>query len=114
MYKIFSYLLLCVGILLILFALHAAYQVVSGGQPVPATVAFADLEIQTKAGPLLIPAASLNTVANISLFMLFMFFLVLAGSKIAGLGCQLLKNERIHDALLLLNKVPPTEVLKKL
>lgn len=114
MYKIFSYLLLCIGILIILFALHAMYQVGIGGQSVPALLQLADLQLQTKVGTVTLPSAWLNMLANMSLFALFMFFIATIGAKIATLGCQLLKNERIHDALLLLNKIPSEEVLKKL
>ena len=99
---------------MIFFTLHTAYQVFSGVQPAPAIVQLADLQVQTKLGPVNLSSVYLNTLANIGLFMMFLFFVAIIGCKIAGLGCQLLKNERIHDALLLLNKVPPTEVLKKL
>ena len=37
------------------------------------------------------------------LFALFMAFVVGVGGKLAGIGCQLLKNERIYEALLQLN-----------
>lgn len=114
MHKIFSYLFLCAGVLIILFALHNTYQVLFTDQSAPAILQISDVEIQTKIGPFQLPTSSFNTIANLTLFLLFMFFVVFVGGKIAGIGCQLLKNERIHDALLLLNKIPPTEVIKKL
>lgn len=114
MHKIFSYLFLCAGVLIILFALHNTYQVLFTDQSAPVILQISDVEIQTKVGPFELPASSLNNVANLILFLLFMFFVVFVGGKIAEIGCHLLKNERIHDAILLLNKIPPTEVLKKL
>ena len=104
MHKIFSYLLLCVGLLLILFALKGMYGVFVTHQLAPAVVQFADLQLQTQYGPVTFPMVHVSTIANMCLFTLFMAFVAGVGAKIAGLGCQLLKNERIHDALLQLKQ----------
>ncbi len=104
MYKILSYLLLCVGLFIVFFALHGMYQVFIGGGAVFALVNFADLTVQTQFGPMQLPMQQASTIANLVLFGLFMGFLVAAGGRIAQIGCQLLKNERIHDAILKLNK----------
>ncbi len=114
MYKILSYLLLGLGILLIFFSLHSMYQVFAEGRQVAALVQMEPVQFSTRAGDIHIPIATLNTLANIGLFVLFMLAVAWIGGKIAGLGCQILKNERIHDALTLLDKVPPAEVLKRL
>ncbi len=114
MYKIFSYLLLCTGILIICFSLHSMYQVFAESRQVPAFVQAQKMQLHTQAGPVELPMDTINTLVNVGLFVLFMVVVAGIGAKIAGLGCQLLKNERIHDALLQLNKIPPAEVLKKL
>ena len=62
-------------------------------------VNFADLTVQTQAGPMVIPMKQAGAMANLGLFALFMSFLVIAGGKIAQIGCQILKNERIYQAL---------------
>ncbi len=107
MHKILSYLLICVGLFIILFALHGMYRVFIGGGAVLSLVNFADLTVQTQFGPMVFPMKQANVIANLGLFALFMGFLVAAGGKLAQIGCQLLKNERIYDALL---KLKPQEV----
>ena len=104
MYKILSYLLICVGLFIILFALHGMYRVFIGGGTVLTLVNFADFAVQTQFGPMTLPMTQVSTLANLGLFALFMGFLVAVGGKIASVGCQILKNERIHDALLQLKK----------
>ncbi len=100
MYKIFSYLLLCVGLFIILFALHGMYRVFIGGGAVLSLVNFADLTVQTQFGPMVLPMQQASVIANLVLFALFMGFLVATGGKLAQIGCQILKNERIYEALL--------------
>ena len=107
MYKILSYLLICVGLFIILFALHSMYRVFVGGGAVLALIDFADLTVQTQFGPMILPMKQASIIANLVLFTLFMGFLVAAGGKIAQIGCQVLKNERIYEALL---KLKPQEV----
>ena len=99
MYKILSYLLICVGLCIILFAVHGMYQVFIGAGSPPAIAHFSDLTLQTQFGPMLLPMEQPNAVADLLLYALLMGFLVAAGGKVAGIGCQLLKNERIYDAL---------------
>ena len=102
MHKILSYLLICVGLFIILFALHGMYRVFIDGGAVLSLVNFADLTVQTQFGPMVLPMKQANVIANLGLFALFMGFLVAAGGKLAQIGCQILKNERIYDALLTL------------
>ncbi|MBO5910961.1 MAG: hypothetical protein J6Q05_02040 [Elusimicrobiaceae bacterium] len=107
MYKIFSYLLLCVGLFIILFALHGMYRVFIGGGAILSLVNFADLTVQTQFGPMVFPMQQASVIANLVLFTLFMGFLVATGGKLAQISCQILKNERIYDALL---KLKPQDV----
>ena len=107
MHKILSYLLICVGLFIVLFALHGMYRVFIGGGAVLTLVNFADLTVQTQFGPLVLPMKQASVIANLGLFALFMGFLVAAGGKLAQIGCQILKNERIYEALL---KLKPQDV----
>lgn len=115
MHKIFGYLLICTGILLILFALHSMYQAFINAGSVVALVNFQDLTLHTQAGPLQLPMQPTSLIANLGLFALFMSFLVAVGGKIAQLGCQILKIERLREALLQLKPEHMTEgTFKKL
>lgn len=107
MHKIFSYLLLCVGLLIILFALGQMYKVFIGGEAVRTLVQFSDLTIQTQYGPMKMPMNAANQIANLGVFALFMFFVMAVGGKLAIIGIQLLKNERIYDALL---QIKPSDI----
>ncbi len=103
MHKIVSYLFICVGVLLILFAFNGMFKVFISHQAAPVLVQFADMQVRTQFGPMALPMQAVNTISNLALFTLFMAFVVGVGGKLAGIGCQLLKNERIHDALLQLS-----------
>lgn len=109
MHKILSYLLICTGLLIILFAVKEMYQVFVNAGQVPALVSFTDLTLNTQAGPVSIPMKQANILANLGLFALFMGFLVAAGGKIASVGCQMLKTERLREALLQLRPGNITE-----
>lgn len=100
MNKILGYLLICAGLLVIFFSLVGMYKVFANGSPVVAVVQMADVQLNTQYGPVQIPMKGVNAVANLGLFAVFMFFVLSAGSKLAGVGNGMLKNERIYDALL--------------
>ena len=115
MHKILGYLLICAGLFIVLFALHAMYRVFVGAGAVLALVNFTDLTLQTQFGPLVVPMKQTNLIANLGLFTLFMGFLVATGAKVAQIGCQILKIERIREALLQLKPENiTTETFKKL
>ncbi len=99
MHKLFSYLLMGVGVLLIFFSLVCMYKVFVDRQSVAPVVQLADLPIQTAYGVMTVPAQGINTIVNLGLFAVFMTFVLAAGGKLALVGVNLLKNERIHDAL---------------
>lgn len=117
MNKILGYLLICVGLLLMCFSLIGMYKVFVNRQAVPAVIQMTDMNVQTQYGYMGVPVTNLNTLANLGLFVLLMVFILSAGAKTAGIGCNLLKNERIHDALLQLSntdKAPSSQSLGKL
>ena len=117
MNKILGYLLICVGLLLVFFSLIGMCKIFVDRQPVPDVVQMSDMNVQTQYGVMGLPMNNVNTLANMGLFILFMAFILSAGAKIAGAGCNLLKNERIHDALLQFNdkrENPDEQTLRKL
>jgi hypothetical protein len=114
MNKIFGYLLLCVGLLMIAFSVLSMYKVFVDRQPVAPVVQMKDVQIATQYGPLQLPMQAVNTLANIGLFAVFMLFILGAGGKVAGIGVNLLKTERLREALLLSQQKPDEETLKKL
>lgn len=114
MHKITGYLLIFVGMLLMFFALIGTYKVFVNHQSVPAVVQLRDMDIRTQYGNMQIPMQNINTLANIGLFVILMLFILSAGAKIAGIGCNLLKNERIYEALLQLNLKDAAETEKTL
>ncbi len=103
MYKVAGYFLIFIGMLLMFFSLIGMYKVFVNRQPVAQVVQLTDMNVRTQYGTMQIPLQNLNTLANVGLFVVLMMFVLSAGAKTAGLGCNLLKNERIHDALLQLN-----------
>ena len=99
MNKIFGYLLICAGLLLVFFALIGMYKVFVNGNAVMPIIQLADMQLNTAYGPVVIPMKSLSSVVNLMLFALFMAFVLSAGAKVAGVGNGMLKAERIYDAL---------------
>ena len=114
MHKITAYLLLCVGLLIIFFALISAYQVFVAHQTPVQLVQFSTVPVASQFGTLQLPLAPLNPLVNLILFAMFMSLVLLAGGKLAQLGCSLLKNERIYEALLQTGQVRSPEQIDEL
>ena len=113
-HKITGYLLFCVGLLLMLFAVISMYKVFVGQQPVVAVVQLADMNLKTQMGMMVFPMANFNTLANLGLFAVFMLFIVTVGGKISALGCHFLKIERLYEALAKSEKTLSQDDVKKL
>lgn len=113
-HKITGYLLFCVGLLLMLFALISMYKVFVGQQPVVAVVQLADMSMKSQMGIMTFPMENFNTLANLGLFALFMLFIVTVGGKLALLGCNFLKIERLYEALAKNEKNLTQDDIKKL
>lgn len=116
MHKILGYLLLCAGLFLIFFACVGMYKTFILKSPVPQIVKMSNVTAQTAQGhQVQIPMDGVNQLANTALFALLMVFLAGAGGRVAGAGINLLKVERIYDALseLDLQKKEDLETLKK-
>jgi hypothetical protein len=99
---------------MIAFSVLSMYKVFVDRQPVAPVVQMKDVQIATQYGPLQLPMQAVNTLANIGLFAVFMLFILGAGGKVAGIGVNLLKTERLREALLLSQQKPDEETLKKL
>ena len=100
MHKILGYLFICVGVLLILFSLLSMYKVFVDRQPVAPVVQLTDMNINTQYGVMTLPMQNVNTLANLGLFALLMLFVLSAGSKLASIGVNMVKTERLREALL--------------
>lgn len=112
MNKIFGYLLICAGLGLIFFSLTGMYKVFVNGGAVMPVMQFADMQINTQYGPMLLPMKNLSTLANLGLFAVLMMFVLSAGSKVAQIGNGLLKTERLCETIK--NRQTEEEQLKKL
>lgn len=99
MNKIFGYLLICAGLLLIFFSLIGMYKVFVNGNAAMPIIQLADMQLNTAYGIIQVPMKSFSAVINLLLFAVFMVFVLSAGGKLAGVGNGLLKSERIYDAL---------------
>lgn len=99
MHKIIGYLLLVIGLALILFAFTGMYQTFVQAKPVMQLVHSQPLALATQYGQVKVDAAFATQTLNIVLFALFMMFLALIGARVAGIGNQLLKTERICQTL---------------
>ena len=117
MNKITGYILVGVGVMVMFFSLFSMYKVFVDRKPVAPVVQLADMNLRSQMGNMVIPMDNLNTLANIGLFAVLMMFVLAVGGKIAALGCNLIKIERIHDALLQLDnkqQIAEPKTLKKL
>ena len=120
MHKILGYLLLCAGLFFIFFACVGMYKTFILKAPVAQVVKMSNVTAQTAQAQIQIPMDGVNQLANTALFAILMVFLAMvflatAGGKVASAGINLLKVERIYDALseLDLNKKEDLETLKK-
>ena len=84
MNKILGYLLICAGLMLMLFSVMGMYKVFADRQPVAPVVQVADLRINTQYGPMQIPMQGVNQIANLGLFAVLMMFILSAGAKLKG------------------------------
>lgn len=99
MHKILGYLLLCLGLALIFFAGIGMYKVFVARQPVLNVVKMENVTANTQYGAVQIPMKGVNALINTGLFAVLMLFLASVGAKVSGIGVNLLKTERIYEAL---------------
>ncbi len=99
MHKIIAYLLLLVGLALMFFAFTGMYQTFVNKKPVMQIVPAKPLALTTQFGTIQTDGTVVAHVLNIVLFAMFMVFLAALGARVAGVGNQLLKTERICETL---------------
>jgi hypothetical protein len=98
--KAVGYVLLLIGLGIIFFSIFSALSVFNGSKAPPQL-----LNIEKSSDPItvggmqipgleFIPTAYLNQSANLTFFMLFMFFLLSAGGRIASIGITMLSIKK--------------------
>lgn len=93
-----------VGLATLFFAFTGMYQTFVNRRPVVQVLQLKPIDLNTQYGQVQIQSEVVNQILNLSLFALFMIFLVGLGSKIAAVGNSLLKTERICETLQMLRK----------
>jgi len=81
------------------FAFTGMYQTFVNKKPVVQLVTAKPLALNTQYGAVQFDSAPIVHTLNLILFALFMMFLAVLGAKVAGIGNQLLKTERICETL---------------
>ena len=118
MHKIIAYLLIVIGLALMCFAFTGMYQTFVNKKPVAQLVNAQPLSINTNGMKMQFDSVVIIQVFNISLFALFMMFLVVLGMNIVKIGNSILKTERICETLEKLHlqggTTPNEQELKKL
>ena len=99
MHKIIAYLLIVIGLALMCFAFTGMYQTFVNKKPVVQVVTLKPLAFNTQYGSMQMDSGFVGPLINIGLFALFMMFLAMLGARIAGVGNQLLKTERLCETL---------------
>ena len=91
--------MLFVGLATLFFAFTGMYQTFVNKKPVVQVLQLKPLSVNTQYGAVQIQPDAINQILNLTLFALFMIFLVGLGGKVAALGNQLLKTERLCETL---------------
>ncbi len=99
MHKIIAYFLIFVGLVLMFFAFTGMYQTFVNKKPVVQVVQMKPFAVNTQFGAMQLDSSLVNQIFNLTLFALFMFFLLGTGRALAAVGNGLLKTERICETL---------------
>lgn len=97
---VFGYILVCIGLVCILFAFYSAYKVFTNAANPPEVFQMRSLDIAVSppgadAQPTRMTIsldAELRKTVNVFLYYLFMMFIVVVGSNIASLGVKFIKE----------------------
>jgi hypothetical protein len=96
--KILGYILLSVGLLFIVFTAHNVYTVFTGSAAAPEIFKMEAIEIPATANSPAVPLMSgqnFGKLLDLVCWYILMFFFAQAGSKIASLGIQLVKEIKV-------------------
>lgn len=88
-----------VGLGIMFFAFTGMYQTFVNKKPVVQVLQLKPMSINTQYGAVQMDSGVVDQVLNLSLFALFMIFLAGLGGKVAAVGNNLLKTERICETL---------------
>ena len=99
MHKIIGYFLLFVGLATLFFSFTGMYQTFVHKKPVIQVLQLKPVSLNTQYGAVQMDSAAVNQILNLSLFAIFMIFLTGLGAKVASIGNNLLKTERICETL---------------
>jgi len=100
---ILGYILLCIGLICMAFALLCAYQVFTNAKSPPeifqmesAAFSFSPYSNAPAVETKFFLDPSIKTVVNMLLYYMLMFFILSAGAKISSLGIQLLRRIKVE------------------
>lgn len=101
--KMIGYVMFCIGLICILYASYAMYNVFTNATKPPEIFQMKSLSFLVSSaadGPSTVINFALDSearkVVNLFLYSLFMFFIVMAGSKISALGIQFIKEIKVE------------------
>ena len=92
--EVAGYALLTAGLILVFYALTSVILVFVGISYPPYLISLNDIKAELPLGGslIIIEGDTLTLLANISLWYVFMFFILIAGEKIASIGIKILKE----------------------
>jgi len=91
--KIFGFILIIIGLMLIFYSIYSMFNIFSGSSNPPKIIKMNDVKLSIPlVGEIeILSGEEISKIANMSLYSIFMFFIISAGSRIADLGIKLLK-----------------------
>lgn len=98
--KIVGYILLLVGLILIAFAVYSVYDsYTSGSSPISISLMENQITIQGENETMTVEGISgegINRTVGLGLWWMAMFFVMIAGGKIAGLGVKMIRDIKVE------------------
>jgi hypothetical protein len=91
--RIWGYVLLAVGVIVIFFAIFEMILVFTGSNAPPNLFSFSDI---STSGTLLISGQNMNKAADLLVWSVLMSFIMWGGGKIGGLGVNLLREIKVE------------------
>jgi hypothetical protein len=91
--KIFGFILIIIGLIFIFYSIYSMFNIFSGSSNPPKIIKMNNVELSIPlAGEVeILSGEEISKIANMSLYSIFMFFIISAGSRIADLEIKLLK-----------------------
>ncbi|MCP8307777.1 MAG: hypothetical protein H3Z52_02710 [archaeon] len=86
--KVIGYILLAVGVVMIFLSVYFMFSVFSGATAPPRLFNFPDISMA--------PGEEINKILDMGFWYLLMFFIMIAGGKIASLGVSLIREIKVE------------------